>query len=319
MKLFLRITAFWTAVMMLFPALRKAQEKPAECKHEYTLEITAVPDVCTDYYENEATYTVGIEGVKKCTLCGATEQLDEKLSSVKESVSRGDTTLTVKSGEYTAEVDITVHPKYRISFVGDSITDGYGLGTKAEYKFTSYVSKALKKGAKISNFGVSGISSTGFGGIWDDPEYKYLKQEVYGKCIASDPEILFIMLGTNDSTNWDKASPVFESDYRELIAAFVKDLPDTVIVLVTPPIAEETNLFGMKDKVIKDPIIPVIKQTAADNGLRVFDIHEVLENREGGTEGIYLDGIHLSVEGAKVFAEYFLEEISEITAEIESK
>ena len=302
MKLFLRITAFWTAVMMLFPALRKAQEKPKECEHDYALTIvTELTDVYTSYFEGEAPFLLDLEAELKCTKCGNTLPT-EAITCDTETIERGTETLTLKSGEYETEIAIKVAPKYRIAFVGDSITEG--SPQTAQYQFTTYVTKNLKKNVQVTNCGVGGISVTGYGGIWHDPDWRYIKQDVYNRCVEADPEIVLIMLGSNDSTEWDKAEASFESEYVILLESLMKDLPDAEIIVVTPPIAEE-NKLGIKEYNIVNSIIPTEKKLAEKYGLTVFDMHEFLENREGKTAGLYFDGIHLNPAGAKEFGEIF--------------
>ncbi|MBR5997182.1 MAG: hypothetical protein IK028_04070, partial [Bacilli bacterium] len=71
------------------------------------------------------------------------------------------TSVTIKSGDYTYEYPITVKKEYHIACVGDSLTAGHMWANKS---YPTYLSNKVDGKYKVGNYGVNGISITGYGG-----------------------------------------------------------------------------------------------------------------------------------------------------------
>ena len=84
--------------------------------------------------------------------------------------------------------------RIRISCVGDSLT--YGSGVIKTREVDSYPAKLQKKlgtSHLVSNFGVRNATASA------DGDLPYIGSTQYKKSLESEPDIVLLMLGTNDS------------------------------------------------------------------------------------------------------------------------
>ena len=99
-----------------------------------------------------------------------------------EGLAADQTSVTIKYGEYTAEYPIVVKKEYHIACVGDSLTAGHMWANKS---YPTYLSSKVAAEYKVGNYGVNGISITGYGGSFSStaPEQRDIKQDVYRNCV----------------------------------------------------------------------------------------------------------------------------------------
>jgi lysophospholipase L1-like esterase len=181
----------------------------------------------------------------------------------------------------------------RITCIGASITHGATLPDPASQSFPGQLQKLLGKNYVVSNLGVSGTTllRKGNSPYWDTPAYQ--------QALKSNPDIVFIDLGGNDSKliNRDHYGE-FESDYHALISSFrqLPSHPRIVLLLAMPSFEKDTT--GIYDPVIVNQINPRIRQVAYDEKLEVLDMHSPLVNHEDWTP----DKIHPNVQGSAIAA-----------------
>ena len=225
-----------------------------------------------------------------------------------ENLTADQTSVTIKYGEYSAEYPITVKKEYHIACVGDSLTAGHMWADKS---YPSYLSKTVDSKYKVGNFGVNGISVTGYGGSFskEAPEKRYIKQDVYTNCVNYEPDVFAIMLGTNDATEWSKAEPTFVSEYHVLLDSFIEQFPRAkFIMMVSPPVIDD-NQFGIPNTPIKENVNPVQRELAEEYGFETLDLREEFEAtadyqtkylRDRDYSGI--DHVHFTEAGAQFVA-----------------
>lgn len=193
----------------------------------------------------------------------------------------------------------------RVACVGDSITYGYGL-TKREWNaYPAVLGRLLGAGWDVRNFGVSATT------LLHDGDYPYVKREAYTNALAFAPDIVVIMLGTNDSkhpddgsldadnavNNWQHKAD-YVPDYEALIAEFRRANPQ-VKVYVCLPTPCFPGRWGINDKTIHDEIIPMIRQVAKDSNANIIDLNTAL----AGRKDLFPDTVHPNPAGAKLMAE----------------
>ena len=121
----------------------------------------------------------------------------------------------------------------RIIAVGDSITWGScstDIKTKAwPVQLMNMLHDTTKY--EVINFGLGGRTMMKKGDMpyWNEPEYQ--------KTLSSDADIIFLMLGTNDSKNYQWDEEAFLADYHEMAKNFmdIKSKP-SLYLLVPPPL-----------------------------------------------------------------------------------
>lgn len=189
----------------------------------------------------------------------------------------------------------------KVAFVGDSITKGDGL--KKEQTSPALLGKSLGKGYEVRNFGCNAATATGTG---DRP---YIKTKECKDALEFEPDIVVIMLGTNDSKpkEWAKPEEV-EKGYKALIEEFQKLKSKPRIVLCTPPCAL-VDKWGIEAEVVKDGVRPLVKKIGKDLKLPVVDVFQSTD----GKEDIHSDGIHLNADGTKLVAQAVSKELKKKT------
>ena len=195
----------------------------------------------------------------------------------------------------------------RVACVGDSLTYGHAWHNES---YPVYLQEKLGNKYIVDNFGVNGAQITGFGG--SGSQYKYADINAYTNSVKFCPDILLIMLGTNDATKWDDAKYLYEREFKKLIKSYQEIFPVSEIVLMTSPATMNNNNFGIPNDKIKEFVNPLQKKLASDLKLPLIDIREAFETKQGGYESLIRpnDGVHFSVEGAQFVAEEVAKAIS---------
>jgi lysophospholipase L1-like esterase len=172
----------------------------------------------------------------------------------------------------------------RVACIGDSITE-----------WTNYpktLQNLLGEGYVVGNFGVAGSAVT------KDSDIPYMNQSAFEEAKDFQPQIVIIMLGTNDAKDFNyRHIGSFPNDYEEIIDAY-DDLPDKQqIWLVTPPPIYQNDL-GLDNEKLEEGVIPRIEQVADELDLPTIDVNSVMETHSE----YFKDGVHPNDEGAQVIA-----------------
>lgn len=199
--------------------------------------------------------------------------------------------VSLASGE-TPAADASAGP-LRVACVGDSITFGSGTAIPGLESYPAQLQRMLDWHKwRVGDYGVSGATLMNRG---DKP---YQKQTAFKDALTFNPNIVVIMLGTNDTKpdNWQfKADYV--DDYADLIAKF-RALPSHPrIFLCRPPIVTGPGAYGINERGIQEEI-PLIDGLAKKENLTVIDMHAPLEGRDP----LLPDHVHPNTAGANVLA-----------------
>lgn len=243
----------------------------------------------------------GLEVALKCKTCGEKTVVDYTLEDDK-NLSLDQESVTISYDKYSIEYEIKVKEKYHIACVGDSLTAGHYWASES---YPTKLSAMVDDRYQVENCGVNGISITGYGGSWDDPEMRYIKQDVYTKSVNFAPDIFAIMLGTNDATGWAKAEPTFYDEYCILLDSYLELFPDAQFIMMVSPPTKDGNQFGIPNTTIKEEVNPIQRQLAEEYGFEVLDLREEFEDNTN-YESEYLrpnnDGVHFTVAAAEYVA-----------------
>lgn len=188
--------------------------------------------------------------------------------------------------------------------LGDSITFGSGVvKTRTSDSWEVKLEKLLDGSYQVLNYGISGATLQNEG---DTPYWNMPDQALQGypeAALALKPEIVILMLGTNDSKpyNWNRERYEAQLDQRvkELKAApSVKRL-----ILMCPPFAcpadgSDTVAFDILNETIRDEIVPIVKKCAAENEAECIDLYALTD----GHSEYFVDGVHPNSFGNRVIA-----------------
>ena len=289
------------ALLLLVPLLLLSScSHSSSCNHEYELKVTKESKWHT-FIKDSDFNPDGLEVSLRCSKCGASEVVEYELSN-NTALELEQESVTIKYQDYTIDYPIKVKEKYHIACVGDSLTAGHNWPNEA---YPVYLQEYAGSKYQIENCGVNGISITGYGGSWNDPEKQYIKQDVYKKSVNFKPDIFAIMLGTNDATGWTNAKDKFYDQYCELLDSYIELFPDAKFIMMVSPPVVTPNQFNIPNDEIKNYVNPIQRELA---GLYDFELLDLRKEFEATLDyqSKYLrpnnDNVHFTKEGAQFVA-----------------
>ena len=172
----------------------------------------------------------------------------------------------------------------RVACMGDSITE-----------LTAYpadLQDLLGDGYSVDDFGVSGST------VLMDTENPYIYTTAFLKAEVFLPDIVVIMLGTNDARadNYQSIDN-FVTDYEQLVRVVQALKSNPKIYLVKPPPIFHNNL-NLSNANLLEGVIPGIEQVANDLDLPTIDVYTALVDHSN----YFMDGVHPNNNGASVIA-----------------
>jgi len=180
----------------------------------------------------------------------------------------------------------------RVACVGDSITYGAGIENREQDHYPAQLGRMLGPQWECRNFGVSGATLLRRG---DKP---YWDEAAFAEALVYDPHVVIIKLGTNDSKpqNWEYADE-FDRDYKDLIRRFAA-LPSRPRIYICLPVPVYEDRWGIREAVVRDEVLPRVRQVAVDMGVGLIDLYTALS----GKPEMFPDGVHPDAAGAGVMA-----------------
>lgn len=186
----------------------------------------------------------------------------------------------------------------RVACVGDSITYGMFVASRKENSYPARLQRLLGDGYAVRNYGVRGYA------MLRTSDKPYWEHRYFQESQEFAPDIVLIMLGTNDSKrrNWTDMS-AYINDYRDMIAVYQALPSRPEVYLLTPPAAYGDDgphrLHYHMDRTLIREMGDAVKLLGRTLGLTVIDIYEVTE---GHPEYYAWDGIHPNADGAEAIA-----------------
>lgn len=176
----------------------------------------------------------------------------------------------------------------RVTCIGDSITEG---GVCVPESYTDLLQQQLGEGYEVLNAGVSGRTMLKNGLLDGTQPFSYWDTDTWQTALKSDPDIVTIMLGTNDAKyyNWEgiqqNTGDYFTLDYVDMINQLRANVkPTTQFFIMIPNPVFEPYPFDMNGTIINNiypSLIPKIASAlnhgaSQSNPVRVIDLHTPL-------------------------------------------
>lgn len=205
-----------------------------------------------------------------------------------------------------------VHPlqeakegQIRVACVGDSITYGCMVSGWSRNNYPVQLGKMLGKEYCVNNFGYSGRAAT------FSSDHPYVGETLYRQSVEFNPNIVVIMLGSNDTRtkNW-RGVEDYVADYKAIIASFLRLESVEKIYIMSPPPAFQVNgknPYNINPDLLETVVRGAVEQIAKDMGLTYIDLYGVFE----GQKNLFADGAHPTAKGAKMIAEKVYTAITE--------
>lgn len=163
----------------------------------------------------------------------------------------------------------------RIACIGDSLTQS------TEYPYI--LMNNLGDDYMLRNFGAGSTT------VSLASETPYMETTVFQDALDFKPNIIIIMLGTNDAQpSLFQYNSTFVDDYKALIQAF-QGLPDNPeIWLILPPPLFSDKSGAISPEYFEQFVLPGIKQVANETNLPLIDVYSLLIN----SPEYFPDGMH---------------------------
>lgn len=185
----------------------------------------------------------------------------------------------------------------KVACVGDSITkNGYW-----EDNLQGQLSTELYT---VQGFGVDGATGLAKGIDNDTSDKGYVVQEEYAASLEYLPDVVVVMLGTNDSKsfNWEMPENANAEQFREDVTALVRSyqkLSSKPQVYIALPPTVFSTFAQIDNDTIEEQIIPALREVAAGTGAQIIDTHAANANAEDE----FTDGVHPSSDdGRRILA-----------------
>ena len=156
-----------------------------------------------------------------------------------------------------------------------------------------YIASMLGYEYTIINEGVGGTTMIKVG------SYPYWSTQQYTNSLNSSPDIVIIMLGSNDSqpVNWVYQTN-YMHDYETLINQY-RNLPSHPRIYLNTLLTAYPGSGAITDPIVTGQLCPIIRQIAFDEGLPIIDVNGATKNMTQN----FPDHVHPNIAGAKVVAQ----------------
>ncbi|MCH5156630.1 MAG: hypothetical protein J1G02_01990 [Clostridiales bacterium] len=233
----------------------------------------------------------------------ATVSVDGATLTVSLQGAEGNTFITVfvySNGKksFSLSFGLTAKVYERVACIGDSLTYGHSWHNQS---YPVYLQEILGDAVEVKNFGVNGSAVTNRNETNYRLKYDTLKE--YADSLTFQPDIVVVMLGSNDGYNWTGSAPTFEQEYTKLLNSYLESGVEQIVMLTSPPTLKN-NAFNIPDEVLSGQICPRQRAIAIQFGLPLVDVRAAFEALDS-FDSLYRtgDGVHFSVEGAQFVAQ----------------
>ena len=206
----------------------------------------------------------------------------------------------------------------RVVCIGDSITEGFGLGDGNMITYPSILGHLLGSNYQVYNQGVTSscvLNIASEGSIMGLP---YVRQEKFTQALSIKGDIYIIMLGTNDAqdgmddTLWiqdEKNNLIahhkeFPHYYQKILDA-IKEVSPHAKIFICKPVPIQQCIWRKHKEEYLEQLLPYLEDLEKSNNLvSIIDVHQAFREITGrNIQNYYLkDGLHPNKKGANLIA-----------------
>jgi lysophospholipase L1-like esterase len=184
----------------------------------------------------------------------------------------------------------------KVACVGDSITYGCFVAGQPWNSYPKQLGRLLGRDYLVANFGYTNRA------VIKSADYPYTGEKLYKKSLEFLPDIVIIMLGSNDTKeiNWD--AEAYKRDMTDLIDSYMQlDSHPEVMLMLPPPVFRMLGKerWDIRGKVLQNELLPICRRIAEEKSLALIDANTPFK----GKRKLFVDGVHPTAEGARLLAE----------------
>lgn len=194
----------------------------------------------------------------------------------------------------------------RITCIGDSITEGGACNTVS---YTQSLQTLYGSDAVITNAGVSSQTMLKKGLCNDLTPCSYWNTHGWSDALKSQPDIVTILLGTNDAKyfNWEgiqqNSGDYYALDYVDMIKQLRLLEPRPEIYILVPPPLYDPYPFDMNATIINEIYPSLIYDIATVTETTVINLYDAFRDAESSYSTLSCDGCHPNADGNQIIAE----------------
>lgn len=207
--------------------------------------------------------------------------------------------------------------KTKIVCMGDSITEGFGVGEQESYPYRLGV--LLGEDYEVVNKGVCCCTAMNLELDGEVMGFPYVRQERYREALAEKGDIYVILLGTNDAQDGkddveDYINPLcnmisrkaeFVSCYQNIIDSVRKAAPCAAIYIGIPAPIQNCIWRKHQERYLQELMPFFAEILAANPDIRKIDVHAAFEklDKEKVSALYQEDGLHPNAAGLELIAD----------------
>lgn len=183
----------------------------------------------------------------------------------------------------------------KVACVGDSITWGFTIVNRRKNSYPSVLQGLLGADYEVRNFGYNDASAR------FDADTPYVTKKAYRDSQEWNPDIVLLMLGSNDTKRRNWNPEIFRRDYSKLVESY-RALPSSPRVILIAPIRIFQPLsipvLGLYSDTMENGVRPAIREIATEKGLELVDLVDLFQDSR-----YLMDGVHPQTTGARMLAQ----------------
>lgn len=192
--------------------------------------------------------------------------------------------------------------KKHIACIGDSITFGFGVPfTRNIQSYPAYLQvkfDEMSDDYQVLNYGLNNrtLNST--------LDLAYQKDAFYQTSLEVAADAYIIMLGANDSKEYNWDANQYKQDLIDMIDAYKNANPMTAIFVVQPSkcFADKNGnvAYDIRNEIVENEIHSIIAEVGDESEVSVIDLYSYTKDHPEW----FMDGVHPNAQGNKAIADY---------------
>ena len=197
--------------------------------------------------------------------------------------------------------------RVRITCAGDSLTYGSGvLKTREIDSYPSQLQTRLGTSYLVSNFGLRNATASAAGDL------PYVESEQYAESLKSKPDVVVLMLGTNDTKTQNWNPQAYKSGLTDLVKSYQALDTQPKVYLMRSPYCfaidgKSEAEYNVQAHLVNGELGEIIEEVANETGATLIDLH----SQTLGKEDLYTDGIHFKAEGYTLISDIVYDSIKD--------
>ncbi len=192
----------------------------------------------------------------------------------------------------------------RVACVGDSIT--YGVNLPPDRTYPADLQRSLGPDAVVKTFAFPGLSLLSLPGGNPPHHPAYTGTQYYQEALRFNPDIVVIMLGTNDGSfavgagqTWTQAyGRLFREQYTSLVDSFRQLPAHPQVFLATCPTVFGVNQYAIDPGIVANTVVPTIVVIGTELRAPIIDVRRATAPFPSD----FGDKVHPSPHGAAIIA-----------------